>query len=219
MWTTEKWTITGFNQKAVPNDFYKKSEGNVCLATVFPGYGYTVAAPLLFFTNALLFELGYDVLNINYEYNRNPSYLKCSESEREIWIREDISGVTSSLASRSRYSQWVFVGKSLGTTAMLHMLESHHFRNKVRLVWLTPASALSSIVDYLTNSQIESLFVVGTGDHFYDASKYSVLMALPNVRVEVIPAADHSLDVIDDVSASLRILQHTIDCIRSFLSS
>jgi hypothetical protein len=100
MWTTEKWTFQGFDQKAVPNDFYEKSKGNVCLATVFPGYGYTVDAPLLFYTNALLFELGYDVLNINYEYNRNPSYLKCSESEREVWFREDISGVTSSLASR-----------------------------------------------------------------------------------------------------------------------
>jgi predicted alpha/beta-hydrolase family hydrolase len=102
---------------------------------------------------------------------------------------------------------------------MLQMLESHHFRKEVRLVWLTPAHALSTIVDYLTKNQIESLFVVGTEDHFYDASKYSELKALPNVRVEVISAADHSLDVKDDVSASLRILQHTIDSIRSFLSS
>jgi predicted alpha/beta-hydrolase family hydrolase len=218
MWTTASWSIEGFGRLAVPNAFYEKSTANIRLGVVFPGYGYTVDAPLLFYTNALLSQLGYDVLNLNYEYNRNQAYQKSSDSEREAWFREDISGVVSSLASHTQYSEWVFIGKSLGTTAMLQVLESHRFDKKARSVWLTPAGALPHITDFLSKERIVSLFLVGTEDRFYDAAEYAKLQSLPHVHVEAISAADHCLDLKDDVLGSLRILQEAIESIRSFLS-
>jgi hypothetical protein len=48
----------------------KKNKG--MSAMLFPGWGYTVEMPAMFYTSLLLAELGCDVLQVAYTYNRNP---------------------------------------------------------------------------------------------------------------------------------------------------
>lgn len=44
-------------------------EQNHQLAILFPGAGYNTKMPLLYYSNSLLVEKGYDVLHLNYNLN------------------------------------------------------------------------------------------------------------------------------------------------------
>ncbi len=219
MWTTESWDIKGYNDKLVPNSFYSNRTDNSHLAIVFPGFGYPAEAPLLTYLEQLLLELGFDVLSVDYEYNRNPAFKGSSDSERRDWFTQDILEVSTAAMARPQYSHWVLAGKSLGTDAMLQILTSRQHPSKVRLIWVTPGSRHREIADQALELNSPSLFLVGTADPSYDPLDYQKMTSSRMVRAEAFPGADHSLEVQGNVDASIAILQKCIQVTRQFLQS
>jgi predicted alpha/beta-hydrolase family hydrolase len=217
MWTTEKWDIKGHQGRSVPNEFYRRTDGSSYLALVFPGMGYSAQGPLLFYTAELLFQMGYDVLVVTYSYSTDAAYLERTKPEREHWFREDMAAVFSVAAAKTQYCEWTLVGKSLGTEAMLHLLESGQPTPSLRLVWMTPGNSHSVICSRMRSCQKPTLFLVGTSDHLYDATDYQSLRSNPNITVELFEGADHALEVPEDVDVSMGILQRCISSLRGFL--
>ncbi|WP_240338467.1 hypothetical protein [Peribacillus alkalitolerans] len=56
--------------KSIPFRLIEQKEETNHLVIVLPGAGYTTQSPLLHFTTGLFYTKGFDVLHINYTYNR-----------------------------------------------------------------------------------------------------------------------------------------------------
>jgi predicted alpha/beta-hydrolase family hydrolase len=217
MWTTKKWNILGYRQNSIPNDFYEKIDCNSHLAIILPGYGYSTEGPLIQYAMQLLFEIGYDVLAINYRYNENDAFQKCTEPERKNWITEDVLGVCSIALNQPQYKDWVILGKSLGTDGMLKIIENSRHLDSIKLVWLTPGSSHSNICNYLETHEIPSLLLAGTTDSFYNEAEYRSLEGKWYIQIEVYKGADHSLEITNDVRSSIEILTKYLEKVRLFV--
>ncbi len=219
MWTEDSWQLSGFYGKAVPNEFYRKSKDNSRLAIVFPGYGYSTQAPLLYYAIELLSELGYDVLSVNYEYNKNEGFLKSPETVQDQWFAADVAAVLEMARSRPQYSKWVVVGKSLGTTAILQLLSEGDYPMRTKLIWLTPGFSHSRITEVVRTTKLDSIFFVGTLDRYYDQTEYELMKTNARVRVELFKGADHSLQTSDSTATSIEYLKRYLASLRSFISN
>ena len=94
MATVETLAIRGFGDLPVPNRLLRPEGAIDCLAVLLPGFGYTLDMPLFYYAESLLLERGWDVLRVEYAYNRLP------EAETKPWER--IGGARCSRTRRRR---------------------------------------------------------------------------------------------------------------------
>ena len=114
--------IIGFDNEPILNTFHQQAEPSSTLGLVFPGIGYTMHMPVMYYSSKILLDGGLDVLEVEYNYRRS-SFQNEPEDERLHWILTDASNAYHAANARGSYKKLVAVGKSIGTIAMLSLLD------------------------------------------------------------------------------------------------
>lgn len=171
------------------------------LMVVLPGRGYTYDMPLLYFLRLGAYDLGYDVLSVQYGFQ--------ADLQNPMAGGDLISEVNAALAlvDLSSYQDVVIAGKSMGTPLAVELSKQIKV---ARLILLTP---IQNVV--AKTGDTPTLAVIGTADQAYNAATVSNDADRANVRWEVFDNLDHGLLKPGDIPSSLAILPEIIaSCLR-----
>jgi predicted alpha/beta-hydrolase family hydrolase len=221
MQTTEKTSlsISGHNGQPIPNRLFWHTGGAATLAVIFPGLNYTCDMPLLYYPAQLFEQRGVDVLQVQADYT-SPAFASISPAERMLRRVADAQAAVQAGCAYREYSQLVLVGKSIGTVtlaALVSAAASHPAQARALTVWITPLLKQPLLVEAVAHLQAPAWFACGTGDDTFDAAALQQLQRAAPVEAILIEGADHSLQIPDDIDASLAAMQRLIQGLAAFL--
>ncbi|MCC7021208.1 MAG: hypothetical protein IT338_00185 [Thermomicrobiales bacterium] len=218
MATEHALPIAGYRGAPVPNRMQRPRGAIDHLAVLLPGFGYTLDMPLFYYAENLLLERGWDVLRVEYAYNRHPEFRTLSEAEQGRWLREDTIAAYRAGAAQRAYDGIALIGKSLGTAAMGHLLTMDDQPAALRrAVWLTPLLGNDRLREQIGVFDGPSLFVIGTADPHYDRGWLQAVQEATGGESVVIEDADHGMDIPGDPVASVRALEQIVSAFERFL--
>lgn len=200
---SQSFEIAGFGSTPIPAKL--TLHGGIGLSVFLPGLRYTNDGPLLYFTQKLLAERGYDVLTVNYRYPDSAAFIGASELEKGVWLKADAEAIMSTIFGLRGMCRLVIVGKSIGTALMAHLVPQLSYHHTAQLVWLTPLLKGSSEFLRMPECRQASFLAIGTADPGYDADVVARL-ADQGQTVQVFEGLDHGLEKPGSVSASVAAL-------------
>ena len=218
MATSTTLTIRGYRDEPVPNRFQRPEGAIDHLAVLLPGIGYTLDMPLFYYAESLLLERGWDVLRVEYAYNKRPEFQTLSSSERDRWLLADTTTAWRAGLSQRGYERVVLIGKSLGTLAMGHLLTMADSPPGVGAVWLTPLLSAERLRQQIQQYGGPSLFVIGTADPQFDPVVLEKMQVATIGEAVVVKNADHGMDIPGDQIASVRAVERVVDAFGRFLA-
>ncbi len=167
------------------------------LVVLFPGQGYTLDAPVMWYAARAAFDAGCDVIGVEYGYQANRAELDIDDLH---YLAEEASETLNNVITE-QYSSVVFIGKSLGTMVQTEILENVSFSVRSH-VFLTP---VPSVIPAIRDSK-NALVVVGDSDSIFGESDIAQINNMSHVGLRVIPGANHGLET-KDYSSSIDILK------------
>jgi predicted alpha/beta-hydrolase family hydrolase len=210
--------ITGYRDDPVPNQF-RRAEGEIDhLAILLPGIGYNLDMPLFYYAEHHLIRQSWDVLRVEYAYNKRPEFQSLPAQDRARWLLTDVTAAYRAGRSQRDYAGFALIGKSLGTLAMGHLLTMEEPPQPVRAVWLTPLLGQERLRQQVIQYGGPSLFVIGTADAHYDAATLDEVRAATNGEAVVIAGAEHGMEIESDPVASVRALERIVEAPVRFLT-
>ena len=213
----ETFDVIGHRNEVVPSTFFRQEHKTNHIAVLFPGFGYTVQMPLMYYTGRLLSESGADVFLVGYNYSQQPDFQAASGEEREIWLRTDTTAAYKMALAQRNYERVTLVGKSIGTRAIGHLLATEEPPPSLRCIWLTPILRSELLRNQMKRTPHQALFVIGTSDPHYDPEILAEVQEATAGQVMVIDNADHSLEITGDIVQSIHVLEGLITEIQKFL--
>ena len=197
--------------KSIPFRLIEQKEGTDNLVIVLPGAGYSTQAPLLYYTTSLFYKKGFDVLHINYSFNRAEI---SSLNERDL--ATDVQLVIDTAIHEKKYRNLYIVAKSIGTKVLRCLLD-HPMFNDAKLVWLTPLLQNDDVFNAMITTDQKGLCIFGEKDsHCFIVERYEKLKNNQNLTLKVIEGGDHSLELDEDPFMSIEILKSVISDINEF---
>jgi hypothetical protein len=210
--------IPGYRGEPVPNTFMRQEFPTQHLAMIFPGYAYGARMPLLYYPGRLLAFRGADVLHVEYAYHQRLDYQSLSTEKRGRWFAADVEAASQAGLSKRPYNRITLVGKSIGTRAMGHLLQSDQRLQRADCVWLTPLLRDVRLREQITERKPRSLFVIGTADKHYERSILTEVEQATEGESLVVEGANHSLEIPRDILGSLHALEKVIGALDRFLA-
>ena len=210
--------IEGYRGAPVPHRFFRQDHEAQHLGVVLPGYAYTCDMPLLYFSVSHLLDLGADLLQVEYAYDRQPDYQALAADERAHRLLADVTGAYRAGLAQRDYRQVTFIGKSLGTRALPHLLAAESGLGEVRAVWFTPLLREASVREHLLGGSQPALVVIGTADPEYDPALAARVRETIKGELLVIQDAEHGLEVTGDVVRSVQALEQVMRALQRFVT-
>jgi len=217
MHSIETLDVIGHCNEVLPSTFFRQKHETTHIAVLFPGFGYTVQMPLMYYPGRLLVESGADVLLVGYNYSQRPDFHSASADERDLWLRADTIAAYEAASTQRNYDRVTLVGKSIGTRAIGHLLATQERLPSPQCVWLTPILGNERLCAQIKQRPHRALFVVGTADSHYDPVKLAEVQQATGGEAVVIENADHSLEIAGDIVKSIRALEGIIAEMQRFL--
>ena len=160
------------------------------LAVFFPGIGYTVDKPLMHYSRRIAARQGYDILLMT--YTGFPSGIRGDEALMRRAYEIALAQTQEMLAGvdLSKYSDILFVGKSIGTVVAAKVASQSPAADRIRFVLYTP---LESTFAFPLG---EAVAFTGTADPWVGGkdSRIEALCRERNIPCTVIPDVNHSLE-------------------------
>ena len=173
------------------------------LIVLFPGAGYTVDKPLLYYAGFKYYVKGYDSLKIDYG--------DCLKNEKPFPEKlEDIKKLVLNQVSEmdfSIYDDIVFVSKSMGTV-IASWLGEIISRDNIRHVYLTP---VGDTLQYIKHGKNISIVIAGTADNFLDTNILTEYCGREKIKLELIENADHALNIFGDIDININNLKRVVE--------
>jgi hypothetical protein len=158
------------------------------VALLLPGAGYTVAAPLLAWSGAVLAARGFHVEAVTWSFDA-----RSGEGDPVPLIEEEVVAARETARASGAIGPCMVVAKSLGTLALPWAL-----REGLPGAWLTPISTDGAVRTALGGAGPEHLVVAGDADPFWQPEGLATA-----AEVVTVPGADHGLTRGDDWRGSL----------------
>lgn len=160
------------------------------LAVFFPGVGYTVDKPLMYYSRKLASKLGYEIRLLPYS-----GFPKTDRADRESMMtcfqiaREQTDEMLSDI-DLMLYDEVLFIGKSIGTIVAAELAEQNAAGGNIRLVLYTPLEETFSF------SFGRAIVFTGGDDPLVGGknSRIARICGEKDIPCCVIPGADHSLE-------------------------
>ena len=171
------------------------------IAVIFPGRNYSVDCPLLYYANFSFAMKGYERVLINYR-----DILKKNEisfDERIENVKKDVYEHLSA-CELSKYTEIVFVSKSLGT--VIAGWAEERLGISVRHIFLTP---LRETFPYIKKDKC--IVIGGTDDSYLESGVLNEHCKKESVQLELISGVGHSLEYQGNVEKSLEVLRMVIE--------
>ena len=216
---TTRLDLTTVRGTPLPNTLLRHESPSDTIAVVFPGLGYRATMPLLHYTQRALTWRGADVLRLDLAYDLDPAFPADDPAQRRQWIRDDAPLAYDAATRLGGHRNVVLVGKSLGTLALVDILDREDRRPPPGCVWLTPLLHDPALREVLARRRPPSLIAIGTADPLYDGALVDELAAEDGCDAVVTPGADHSLEVPGDMTATLAGLGAYLSALEKFLAS
>ncbi len=218
MISKDQLKIKGYNDRLLKSRFLKLSEDTQEVALVFPGLAYNSSMPLLHFTIEAILASGINVLTVDYDYSNTPEFMKESQSIRSDWMLEDVEAALKVITEEENQKVVCLTGKSLGTLAVGHLLETHENLRDVKTIWLTPLIGNPQLLEQMLTYMKDAVMVIGTNDPHYDRDIVDRLNANTQLSGIIIDAANHNLEIEGDITQSLRVLMQYVAILQQFLT-
>lgn len=218
MYSEKTLSIPGHHGEPVPNTFVQQDGATDRLAILLPGLGYSCAMPLFYYAESFLLDDGFDVLHVEYAYNRRVGFRELPQSDQIAWLLADATAAHDAGTRQRAYREVTVIGKSLGTRAMGHLLTEQASHQHRCAVWLTPLLRDDRLREQIRRYSGHSFFAIGADDPHYDPAYLVDVGAAPRDNAVVIAGADHSLDVPHDVTASVDAVAQVLRALRQFLA-
>ena len=202
----------------VPNTFFRQENNADHLALILPGLNYSCDMPLLYYSTQIMLEAGTDVLQVKYDYTKTRSGGSASTlKERFGDLQTDVTQIAHVALAQRDYKYLTVIGKSLGTLAIPHLLQADLPLRPQSCVYLTPI--LNELVPLrdLIQTCPRNLFVIGTGDRYFDPELISQLISPNADNFMIIDGVNHSLEFQGDTSHSLEVLDEVVRRMQNFL--
>ena len=179
------------------------------LVIILPGGRYTNFAPLLYYAYNASLQAGYDVLAIEYGFQKTDQNIIFDQITFNNTINETREAIEKCIIKK-KYKKLLFIGKCIGTFIQNSLI--NEFRNyEQKHVFLTPwPECIESIL------ASDSMVIVGTDDNAFKEEHISKIKDAENVKVQIIEKANHDLEK-DDFRESLRVLYEVTECIYDFI--
>ena len=218
MFSSDQLKIKGYGGRLLKNRFLKQSDETREVALVFPGLAYNSSMPLLHFTIQTILASGTNVLTVDYDYSNNSEFMKQSQRTRSDWMLEDIEAALKVITEDENQKVVCLAGKSLGTLALGHLLETHENLRDAKTIWLTPLIGNPELLEQMLAYMKDAVMVIRTKDPHYDRDIVDRLNATTQLSGIIIDGADHSLEIEGDVTQSLRVLMQFVAILQQFLT-
>lgn len=179
------------------------------LVILLPGGKYTNFAPLLYYAYNASLQTGYDVLAVEYGFQKTDLDIIFDKNTLDIMIKETKEAIEQCIHETS-YKKLIFIGKCIGTFIQNSLI--NEFGNyDQKHVFLTPwPECIESIL--ATNS----LVIVGTNDNAFKEEHINKINGTDNTKVKIIEKANHDLEK-DDFRESIRVLYEVTEYIYDFI--
>ncbi len=174
--------------------------------------------PLFYYAENLLLDRGWDVLRVEYAYNKHPEYQTLSAPERHQWLLADATAAWRVALGQRSYERVVLIGKSLGTLAMGHLLTTPAPPPTLGAAWLTPLFGEERLRQQIRQYGGPSLFVIGTADPHFDPVVLEEMQVATIGEAVVVRNADHGMDIPGDPIASVRAVERVVEALGRFLA-
>jgi hypothetical protein len=182
----------------IENEF--KFNNSEILGIIFSGFNYTYRNPLLYYSRNILFDHNIDYLGIDYRYYDNKYFMKLNDGEQNKYFEEDIKIIINKILEiQKNYKKIIFIGKSLGTTAISRCLKDERIRNKSTIIFLTPWVEWEDIIEKIKNMENKILIIGSFQDKYYNARNLTELYNKNNIKTYELMNADHSLEINDTI--------------------
>ena len=217
MATSTTLSITGYRDEPVPNRFLRAEGQNDQLAMLLPGIGYTLDMPLFYYVEHHLLQRGWDILRVEYAYNKRPEFQSLPAQERARWLFTDATAAYRAGLAQRDYRELTLIGKSLGTLSMGHLLTAEAPAIPVRAIWLTPLLGQDRLREQIVQYGGPSLFIIGAADPHYEPTRLEDVRRATNGETVVVAGADHGMDLQGDPVASVGALERIVAAMVRFL--
>lgn len=205
----EKKLVKGFD-KSIPYTIYSNEESNLGTGIIFPGLGYTIKMPLLFYTVEALIESGFDVITMDHNYADDESFLDKTMEQRGEHLKTDVDLFYDEIKQQGFDKINLLVGKSLGTRSIGHLMTEHPELSGVKIILLTPILNDSRLIEAISKNTDDTLIVIGDNDPFFDREVLESLKDSGKIKCYILNGADHGLQLEGDIQKTLVALQGVV---------
>ena len=178
------------------------------LAVIFPGIGYTVDKPLLYYSRKIAGGLGYEIKPLL--YGGFPGNVRGDKDKMSECYRIALEQTKEMLADTdlNAYDDILFIGKSIGTAVAANLAVQSPAGNRIRLVLYTP---LEETFAFPFGAAVA---FTGTDDPWVGGheSRISELCRKRNIPCFVFQGANHSLETgnpLEDIDNLLSVMKET----------
>jgi len=189
-------------------NYFDSTSDKVCF--MFSGTGYTYEKPLLYYSTALMLELGYDVVQVCYTFD--PQQFEQEPEAISEMVYNAANPIVNYILSTKSYTEAVYIGKSLGTLAIIDFYMQQSSLVPSRYVLLTPLLSLEHIMQNLLEKQ--TFLAIGTADPHYSKER---LEQLSSHELAIVENADHSLEIATNTVESIIICQSLLTALKAYL--
>ncbi|PYZ97347.1 alpha/beta hydrolase [Alteribacter lacisalsi] len=193
-----------------PYSLIRQDGGADTLAVILPGAGYTTQAPLLYYTTGIFYNKGYDVLHVNYSYDKEKLAALTEEG-----FTGTVRAVIDRVLEKKNYRSHILTAKSVGTIALVRLLEEERFR-QAKSLWLTPLLQRDDVFNCLAGIKHESLVILGDQDPCFRRERFDELERNRLLELSLIKDANHSLEIEGNVHESMDVLKSVISVVSRF---
>ena len=183
------------------------------LAVFFPGIGYTVDKPLLYYSCRIAASYGYEIKRL--PYSGFPQKVRGDKKKMAecFQIALTQAGEMLSETDLSAYDDILFIGKSIGTTVAADLAAKSLAVSRIRFVLYTP------LEDTLAFPFKNAVVFTGTDDPWVGGSESRIaeLCRRKNISCFIIPRANHSLETGNPL-ADIETLRYVMDVTEKFIA-
>lgn len=167
------------------------------LVVIFPGAGYGLDCPLLYYADFLFETKGYERVHMKY---LNILSQKGVLIEEKIKMLREYTWNKVKDIDFDEYQEVIFLSKSIG--AIEAGVLSEKLGISVKHIFLTP------VEDATIYLKSDSVVVIGTEDKAYE--RYKSVCEDNNIKALYIKGADHSLEIYEKPFESIRVLEEVL---------
>lgn len=113
MYSEKTLSLPGHHGEPVPNTFVQQDGATDRLAILLPGLGYSCAMPLFYYTERFLLDDGFDVLHVEYAYNRRAGFRELPQSNQIAWLLADATAAHDAGTRQRAYREEPLSGSHL----------------------------------------------------------------------------------------------------------
>ena len=191
---------------------------NSQLVVFYPGYGYTLDAPVFFYLQEFFAQKDFDILGIDYRYNENNDFLNSTDEEKDKWFQYDCNVIGKEVNSFSKtYNRIVYVGKSFGTAMLMNQLKNNLIQKKAEIIYLTPVTYGHGIYLTIQETRNRTLIVYGNADKYYNKNEIALIKDRKDTFLKEIKNAGHVFEEVGSIKQSILNLIEVINSIDSFI--